>query len=66
MLLTDYLKIGAEQHPDKLVLIHGARSFTYGEVHKAAMGVAAGLLDFGMEPGFRGALLNDDPFDYIA
>ena len=66
MLLTDYLKAGAEQHPDKLVLIHGARSFTYGEVHKAAMGVAAGLLDFGMEPGFRGALLNDDPFDYIA
>ena len=65
MLLTDYLKTGAEQHPDKLLLIHGARSFTYGEVHKAAMGVAAGLLDFGMEPGFRGALLNDDPFDYI-
>ena len=66
MLLTDYLKTGAEQHPDKLVLIHGGRSFTYGEVHKAAMGIAAGLLDLELEPGFRGALLNDDPFDYIA
>jgi len=65
MLITDYLKAGTERHPEKLALIHGARSFTYGDVHKAAMGIAAGLLEFGMEPGFRGALLTDDPFDYI-
>lgn len=65
MLLTDYLKTGVEQHPEKLALIHGTKCFSYGEIHKAAMGIAAGLLYLGMEPGFRGALLSDDPFDYI-
>lgn len=65
MLLTNYLITGAERYPEKLVLIHGDKSFTYAEIHQSAMGIAAGLLEFGMAPGFRGALLTDDPFEYI-
>ena len=66
MLLTDYLTTAVERHPDKFLLVHGSRNHTYGDVQKAAMGIAAGLLEFGLEPGFRGAILNDAPFDYIA
>ena len=66
MLLTDYLKAAVERQPEKTVLIHGDRTFTYSELAKAAMGIAAGLQGFGVEPGFRGALHNDDPFEYIA
>lgn len=65
MLLTDYLKAAVEREPGKPVLLHGDRSFTYSDVDKAAQSIAAGLQEFGAEPGFRGALLTDDPFEYI-
>ncbi|NLX19451.1 MAG: acyl--CoA ligase [Desulfobulbus sp.] len=65
MLLTDYLDAAAGQYPGKTLLIHGDRKFTYGEINAAACGIAAGLLESGLEPGFRGALLTDDPFCYI-
>ena len=65
MLLTDYLKAAAEQWSEKTVLIHGNKDFTYSDLDKAAMGVAAGLQKIGVEPGFRGALLIDDPYEYI-
>ncbi|QQG64720.1 class I adenylate-forming enzyme family protein [Desulfobulbus oligotrophicus] len=66
MLLTDYLTTATERNPAKTLLIHGDRRFTYGDVNRAAQGIATGLLGFGLEPGFRGALLTDDPFCYIA
>jgi long-chain acyl-CoA synthetase len=66
MLLTDYLKAAVERAPEKAVLIHGNRTCSYNELYKASMGIAAGLQEFRLETGFRGALLNDDPFEYIA
>lgn len=65
MLLTDYLKAAVEQWPEKTALIHSNRNFTYSDLYKAAMGIAAGLQEIGVEPGFRGALLIDDPYEYI-
>ena len=66
MLVTDYLLRAVERHPDKPVLFHDTRIFTYREAFSAALGIASRLLEYRLEPGFRGAILNDDPFEYIA
>jgi long-chain acyl-CoA synthetase len=66
MRVTDYLLTAVERSPDKPFLFHGDRSFIYREVFSAAMGIASRLQEYRLEPGFRGAILNDDPFEYIA
>ena len=66
MLVTDYLLRAVERNPDKPVLFHDTRIFTYSEIFSAAMGIASRLQEYRLEPGFRGAILNDDPFEYIA
>ncbi len=65
MLLTDYLLSATEQQPDKQALLYGSRSFTYLDLFTVAHGVASWLNEFHFEPGFRGALLSDDAFEYI-
>lgn len=66
MLVADYLLAAAEQHPDKPLLFHGSLEHSYGSVAEAAMGIATKLEEFHLEPGFRGAVYDDDPFAYVA
>ncbi|WP_456387822.1 class I adenylate-forming enzyme family protein [Desulfolithobacter sp.] len=66
MLLQNYLIRAARKYPDKEVLIHGDHRVTYERLRAAAMSVAGWLLAKDLEPGFRGGLLTDDPFEYLA
>ncbi len=65
MLLTDYLSSAAERQPDKQALFHGPRTSTYGELLQTSQAIASWLNSLHLEPGFRGAILSDDPFEYI-
>ena len=68
-MLQDYLYIAARQSPNKEAIIipgKNRRAYTYAEVLSASMATANWLCSKGPPTGFRGAVLTDDPFDYIA
>lgn len=65
MRLTDYLLASVERHPEKIMLLHAAKRFTYREIFCAAQAIASRLHAFHLERGFRAGLLHDDPFAYI-
>ena len=65
MLVHDFLINSAKKIPEKTAVIHGGKDATYGEILEIARARAAWLRSLGLEPGFRGAVLADDPFDYI-
>ncbi len=66
MLVQDFLISSAGQFPDKSVLIYKDRDITYGQLLRAAYAVAAWLQELDLESGFRGALLTEDPYEYLA
>ena len=66
MLLQDYLHKAAEKNPDKVALIYGDNQVTYSQLLSAAQAIGAWLIDRGVTPGFRGGVLSDDPYEYIA
>lgn len=65
LLVNDYLSSANELWPDKQALFCGSGTFTYGQLHAVCRGVASWLSELHLAPGFRGAILNDDPFEYI-
>ena len=63
--IPSFLLRSAEKFPEKQVLLHGSRSLTYRELADAALAQAAWLTSLTLEKGFRGAILSDDPFEYV-
>ena len=66
MLLQDYLYRAVQKTPDKDVLIYGESRISYQQLVSAAESLALWMDSLDLEPGFRGAVLTDDPFEYIA
>ena len=66
MLLQQYLLDSAERFPDSTVVLHRDRRVTYGRLATASMSIAGLLMDRYQEPGFRAAILTDDPFEYVS
>ena len=66
MLVQDYLHKAAEKKPDKVALIYGDNQVAYSQLLAAAQAIAAWLIEQDVAPGFRGGILSDDPFEYIA
>ena len=66
MLLQDALILASEKSPDKDVLIYADKRISYRQLLASAGSVASWLLETEVKPGFRGALLTDDPFEYVA
>ena len=66
MLLQNYLYRAVQKTPDKDVLIYGEKHISYGQLVSAAESIACRLDSLDLEPGFRGAVLSDDPYEYIA
>jgi acyl-CoA synthetase (AMP-forming)/AMP-acid ligase II len=66
MLLQNYLYQAAQSAPDKDVLIYGENRISYGQLISAAESIAQWIDSLDLEQGFRGALLTDDPLEYIA
>jgi fatty-acyl-CoA synthase len=46
-----FLERTAEVYPNRLALIDDARRFTWAEVHRRCLGLAAGLVKLGVKPG---------------
>jgi acyl-CoA synthetase (AMP-forming)/AMP-acid ligase II len=65
MLVSDYLIASAEREPEKNALLYGSRSVTYIELLATSKKIASWLDEFHFEPGFRGAILSDDAFEYV-
>jgi long-chain acyl-CoA synthetase len=55
--LGSILAGSAELHPDRIALRHGDRALRYGELDRAARGVAASLRALGIAPGDSVAIL---------
>lgn len=55
----------AAKFPDKPAMIHGGKTQSYHELFSLARRLAVWLVAQKFEPGFRGAILSDDPFVYV-
>lgn len=65
-MLFEGLSRQATERGDGVALVAGARRCSYAEVHGTAISVAAQLLELGVVPGERVALLLENSFDYVA
>ena len=63
--IPSFLLRSAAKFPENPVLLHGGRSLTYHELADAALAQAAWLTSLKLEKGFRGAILSDDPYEYV-
>lgn len=64
--IPELLIRSAQKDPDRALIIHQGRSVSYGRILENALKTAAWLLEKGVAPGFRGAVLTDDPEEYIS
>jgi acyl-CoA synthetase (AMP-forming)/AMP-acid ligase II len=64
-LVHHYLLRAGERHPDKEAIVHAGRRVTYGQLLDGARSLGGWLVDRGVAPGDRVAVLTDDPRDYI-
>lgn len=60
-----YLRRAAERWPDKIALVDGGRSMTYRELDERAGRLAAALLRFGVKPGERVAIVQENCTRYV-
>jgi len=65
MLIQDYLFKSAERFPEKEVIIQQAQRKTYAEVLTSALSLAYWLHSKNLKPGYRAAILTDNPFEYV-
>ena len=65
MLIQDFLFKSTERFPDKEAIIHAGRRYHYAEILTASLAIANWLRSKDLQPGFRAAILTDDPFEYI-
>ena len=64
--IPDLLIQSARRRPEKALLIHKGLQTSYGQLLEWALKTAGWLRELGVCPGFRGAILSDDPQEYIA
>lgn len=65
MLIQDYLIKSAERFPEKEVIVQQAQRKTYAEVLSSALSLAHWLYSKKQTPGYRAAILTDNPFEYV-
>jgi len=65
MFVHDFLCNSAKRFPQKDAIIHVNNRYTYTEVLTTSSTVSSWLLKMNLAPGFRAAILTDDPFEYI-
>ena len=63
--LASVLAEPARRTPDALALLEGERRFTYADVWREARKVAAQLIDDGVKPGDRVALLAPNVIEFV-
>ncbi len=65
MLITDFLRQSARNHPDKPAAWHRDVWMTYGELDSRCNQLANFLIDKGLRRGDRAAILDENSFNYI-
>ena len=65
MLVHDFLINSANRFPDKEALLHAGKRYTYSQILSGARTISNLLQQHEYKPDFRGAILTDDPFEYI-
>ena len=63
-VIGDLSKANARRHPDKVALVHGARSLTYLDLELRSNQLAHALAASGLRPGDRLGLLACNHLDY--
>jgi acyl-CoA synthetase (AMP-forming)/AMP-acid ligase II len=66
MLVHDFLRHSAEKEGGKIALVHGRERVSYSALASFSRQTAAWLLERGLGPGDRVALLTDNPSHYIS
>lgn len=64
-MLVDGLLRQATERSDSVALVDGARQYSYAELQGAVTSVAGQLIEFGVVPGERVALLLENSFSYV-
>ena len=65
MLVHQYLSRAARQTPDKDFIIQAKKRVSYGKIFQQSLAMAAWLHSNHFKPGFRAAILTDDPQEYV-
>ena len=65
LFIHDYLINSAAKNPTKVALVHAGKRYTYSDLLTATKSIACWLQEQNYPVGFRGAILTDDPFEYI-
>ena len=65
MKLFDLLEDAAREWPDDLAVVHGERSFSYSEIHRAAESLASELNKAGVRPGDKVGVAFPNSPEYI-
>ena len=63
--LAELLRWRAKRHPDIVALREPGRSLTYGELDRSATEIANGLINAGVRPGDRVAILDKNSAAYL-
>jgi long-chain acyl-CoA synthetase len=64
-LVNDFLEQSAEQHPDKVALVHEGKRLTYGHLDVLSNKLARGLTHIGIERGERVAVFLDNSVESV-
>ncbi len=64
--IPDFLLHAADKFPANAAILHAGKTMTYQEISSVALSQAAWLKSKKFGIGFRGAILSDDPFVYVA
>ena len=64
--LPEVLARSAGRFRDKTAAVHGSRSATFGQLNSRCTEIARGLVELGLEPGQRVALMAQNSIDYVA
>lgn len=63
-VLGDIARLGAKRHPDRIALVFGDATLTYGQLDASALRLAARLAALGVTAGERVALLAENCLEY--
>ena len=65
MILGDIVKRNAKRYPQKTAVVFGSQRFTFDEFHHRVNSLANALVDLGLEPEDRVAILMDNGYHYL-
>ncbi len=66
MLIHEFLLLSQANHSEKVAVVHGKERVTYASLSALSKEIAGWLVEQGLKPGERVAILTDNPVHYIS